>query len=99
MTRSTELLGAFPIAGKAAWERIRSTVIVAGGKFLDIIPGGGKVKDILNENILGQNVVTKLELDESDMNIENCQLIPISPNLPDQKNKILYAFARIIKKT
>ena len=89
----TELFGAFPISGRPVWERLRTAMIVTVGKALDIAPKGKEVKEFLRRIILGETVVTKPELGDSDMIAENLKLIPIPSDSPDNRHKISYAIA------
>jgi SAM-dependent methyltransferase len=88
------LFGAFPITRGVALERIRIRVILVGSKALDIVPGGKKIKEFLNETVLGQTIVTKLEIEGGDMIPDNYKLQPLSVDSPDKRHKILYAIAQ-----
>ena len=85
--------GAFRIPRIPAWERVRATGIVTVGKILDIMPKGKEVKGYLNQIIFNQTIVIKPELQDADMIAENFQLVPIPPDSPDYRHRILYAIA------
>ncbi|MFC1920713.1 class I SAM-dependent methyltransferase [Chloroflexota bacterium] len=89
-----EMFGAFPVSGKAFWEKLRLSVIVAGGRILNLIPGAGIIKKYLQKKVLGQTIVTKPELEDSDMAPDTYQFRRISSVSPDYTHKILYAVAR-----
>jgi SAM-dependent methyltransferase len=90
----TELSGAFPSSGKALREKLRIRLIVAGGKVLNLLPGAPKIKKLLGKTVLGQHVVTKPELEDSDMAPENYNFHSIPSGSPDRMHKILYATGR-----
>jgi len=88
-----EIFGAFPISRRPAWERVRATAIVTAGKVLGMMPKGKEVKEYLNQIVLGKTIVTKPELDDSDMIAENYKLEPVPAGFPDHRYRILYAIA------
>lgn len=89
----SELLGAFPISRRPAWERVRAAAIVNVGRVLDMMPKGRELREFLSKIILGRTVVAKPELDDSDMIAENFQLVPIPSDCLDYRHRILYAIA------
>lgn len=88
-----ELFGAFPIPRGATQQKLWAAMIVGGGRVLDLMPKGERVKNLLNEIILGRNMVLKEELEDADMMVENFQLVPLLGDSPDLQYRILYAIA------
>jgi len=90
---SHEVFGAFPIASRPLFQRMRSAVLVAAGRLLDKIPKTKMIKEFLRKVIYKELILNKPELEEGDMIPGNYCLEPVPPNLPDNKHRILYVTA------
>lgn len=89
-----EVLGAFPILGSGAGQRLQSTMRRKVSKILDMMPGGRRIRGILDKSIF-HKAPLKEELEDEDMKIlGNIQLAPLPCNSSNSRYKILYAVAQ-----
>jgi hypothetical protein len=89
-----EVFGAFPVLGSGAGARLQSAVRRKASKILDVMPRGGRIRNILDRYAFHKTML-KTELEAEDMKIlENIQLVPLPPNSPNFRYKILYAVAQ-----
>lgn len=89
----TEILGAFPVRSGSIIQKLRAGLMLMVSNSLNYVPGGKKVKSILNKIVLGKTIVIKEEVADEDMVVDNLKLTPIPSNIPNFGHKILYAIA------
>ena len=83
--------GAFPVTGEAAG--LRKALIARTGRALDRLPGGGRLRGWLSGVFLNRTIVGKAELDDADVDGQECPLAPLPADRSDRRHQTLYVIA------
>lgn len=88
-----KIYGAFPMAGRLWWAGLRNAFLARTGRRLNRLPGGSRLRGWLSAAFLGRTIVGKVELDDADVDDQECPLKPLPADRPDRRHQTLYVIA------